>query len=260
MLDVQIMHLKDEYKNTAAVYALLFTRTLSSIRNNIRAFLTHYQAQNVIDLCCGTGEQLQILDKNDILLTGVDLSPAMLTRARKNSPESIHYLEADAGQTPLPDASYDGVIISFALHEKTALQHTAIFREACRLLRPDGHIIIADYSLPPSGMSPLLLGKMLVPAIERAAGINHYHNYRDWMETGALEGFLERENPGKTTLISPHFQGCIHLYAVSQVQESPLQASLKKIPKDTQRKSEETPSIFPQPKQDSYTGQKGTMP
>ncbi len=254
------MHLKDEYKNTAAVYDLLFSRALRSIRHNICTFLTHYRAQNVIDLCCGTGEQLRMLNKNEIRLTGVDLSSSMLVRARKNSPASIQYLEADASRLQLPDASYDGVIISFALHEKTALQHTAIFREACRLLRPDGHIIIADYSLPPAGISPLLLGRMLVPAIERAAGINHYHNYRDWMETGALEGFLARENPGKTTLIAPHFQGCIHLYAVSQVQENPLQASLKKIPKDTQQKSEETGSIFPQPKQDSYTSQKGTTP
>ncbi len=222
------MQSRDEYKNSAAVYDLLFSRVLRSIRHNICTFLTHYRAQKVIDLCCGTGEQLRMLNNNDILLTGVDLSPSMLVRARENSPASIHYLEADASHLQLPDASYDGVIISFALHEKTAPQHRAIFHEACRILRPGGHIIVADYALPPSGFSPLLLGRMLVPAIERAAGINHYHNYRDWMKNGALEGFLARENPGKTTLIAPYFRGCIHLCAVSQIKESPLQASLKK--------------------------------
>ncbi len=223
------MQSKDEYRHTAAIYDLLFSRALRDIRNNICTFITHCRARNVIDLCCGTGEQLQMLSKEDILLTGVDSSPAMLARARKRCHKSIHYLEADASQVQLSDASYDAAIISFALHEKTALQHTAIFREACRLLRPEGHIIIADYSHPPSGLIPLLLGSIVVPAIERAAGINHYHNYQDWMQNGALEGFFARENPGKTILIAPHFQGCIHLCAAFQVNESPLLASLKEI-------------------------------
>lgn len=223
------MQLKDEYRHTAAIYDLLFSRALRDIRHNICTFITHCRAENVIDLCCGTGEQLQMLSKEAILLTGIDSSPAMLAQARKNCHKSIGYLEADASQVPLSDASYDAAIISFALHEKTALQRTAIFREACRLLRPEGHIIIADYSHPPSGLIPLLLGRIVVPAIERAAGVNHYYNYQEWMQYGALEGFLARENPGKTSLIAPHFHGCIHLCAAFQFNENPLLTNLKKI-------------------------------
>lgn len=244
------MQSKDEYHNTAAIYDLLFSRSLRNIRNNICTLISHYRAENVIDLCCGTGEQLRMLSRNDILLTGVDISPSMLARAREKSPESIHYLEADASQLPLPDASHDAVIISLALHEKTTLRNKAIFREACRLLRPDGHIVIADYSRPPSALSPLLLGKLVIPAIERMAGINHYHNYREWMTNGAIEGFLARENPGRTVLISPHFHGCIHLCAASQMQESPLQASLKKIQLNNV-KVEQSSSIFPPHEPDS---------
>ncbi|MBU0945656.1 MAG: class I SAM-dependent methyltransferase [Proteobacteria bacterium] len=228
------MQSRDDYQNCAALYDLLFSRALRAIRTNICTFTRHCRAQNIIDLCCGTGEQLRMLSCDNVRLTGVDISPAMLARARRQGPESIHYLEADASRLPFPDASYDAIIISFALHEKTARQHTAIFQEACRLLRADGHIIIADYSQTPYGLSPLLLGKIIIPAIERLAGMNHYHNYRDWMKNGALKGFLERENPGKTILIAPHFFGCTRLCAASQVKENPLQASLNTIQNHSQ--------------------------
>ncbi len=221
------MQARDEYQKTAVIYDLLFSRALRSIRHNIRMFLNHYQAKNVLDLCCGTGEQLRILEKDNMLLTGVDLSQAMLARARQTSPASIYYLEADATNLPLQEAVYDGVIISFALHEKTTVHHGAIFREACRLLKPDGHIIIADYSTPPSGFISGVVGRMLIPAIERSAGLNHYHNYIKWMKYGGIKGFLEREHPGNLTLISPHFYGCINLLAVSKINDNHLATGIK---------------------------------
>lgn len=225
----KIMQGRDEYQYTASIYDFLLSRGLSSIRNNIRTFLKYCGAKNVIDLCCGTGEQLRMLSNDDMLLTGVDLSRAMLARARDTSPSSIHYLETDATNLPLPDDEYDGVIISFALHEKSTFHHEAIFREACRLVKHDGHIIIADYSTPRSGYASFMVGKIFIPIIERAAGLNHYHNYRDWMNQGALEGFLQRKNPGKITFISPHSKECTRIYAISKVKNDPLSASLKKI-------------------------------
>ncbi len=219
---------QDEYQRTAAIYDFLFSRALREIRLNIRAVLTHCHAQNVIDLCCGTGEQLRMLACDDMLLTGVDTSQAMLAKARKVSPDVIHFLEADAGNLPLPDSGHDGVIISFGLHEKTAPQHEAIFSEACRLLTPDGVIIVADYCTPPEGFTSLLMGRLLIPIIERMAGLNHYHNYRDWMAGDGIDGFMERENPGKLSLIAPHFSGCIKLCVASKVKDAPLLACLKR--------------------------------
>ena len=241
----QVTHMqkKDEYQHIAACYDLLFSRSLRAVRSNICTYLSHCRAGKIIDLCCGTGEQLRMLSKEGILLTGVDNSSAMLARARKKSPESIRYLEADACRLPLADGSYDGVIISFALHEKTVLQYSAIFHEACRLLKPGGHIIIADYGRPPAGLWPRLVGNIVIPLIERTAGIAHYHNYRDWMKNGALQGFLARENPGQALLIASHFQGCIHLYAASQIKKNPSQANVEKSQLHSQAKGAFTLSL-----------------
>ena len=222
------MQAKDEYQHTALIYDFLFSRSLRSLRHNIRTFLRDRRAKNIIDICCGTGEQLRILWQEDLLLTGVDLSPAMISNARDKSPSSIHYLETDATRIPLGDTEYDGVIISFALHEKPATHHQAIFKEACRLVKHDGHIVIADYSTPTSNCSSFLVGKILIPLIERAAGLKHYHCYRDWMNQGALEGFLHKNNIGTTALIAPHSRECIKIFAISKIKDDPVTMNLNK--------------------------------
>lgn len=215
------MQNKDEYQNTARIYDLLFSRALKRLHETIRTCLNYQKATNVIDLCCGTGNQLRSLADLDMLLTGVDMSQAMLNQARKKSPSSIHYLESDAGNTKLPSGKYDGVIISFALHEKDAKQHQGIFKEACRLVHPRGQILIADYCIPPEEILSQVLSTIGFQSIERLAGINHYHCYKDWMASGAVEGFLDRNNPGKLSLISEHYKGCVKLLSVSHISPQP---------------------------------------
>lgn len=214
------MQNRDDYQNSAAIYDFLFSRVLKNIHETIRTCLTYNKAKNVIDLCCGTGQQLRRLADHDMTLTGIDLSQAMLYQARKKSPESIHYLETDASNTQLPAGQYDAVIITFALHEKPAVQHQAIFKEACKLLTPEGVILIADYCNPPEELSSQIMSNIGFQAVERLAGINHYHCYKDWMANGAVEGFLDTHNPGKLSLVSEHYFGCVKLLTVSNIPQS----------------------------------------
>ncbi len=221
------MQYNDEYQNTACVYDLLFSRPLKRIHETIRTCLNHNKASNVIDLCCGTGKQLRVLAAQDMILTGVDMSQAMLNQARNKGPSSIHYLESDASNTMLPSGKYDGVIISFALHEKNVKQHEAIFKEACRLVHPKGHILIADYCIPPEEIVSQFLSTVGFQSIERLAGINHYHCYKDWMASDAVEGFLARNNPGKLSLISEYYKGCVKLLSVSNIPQQTIIAEDK---------------------------------
>jgi len=214
------MQNRDDYKNTATIYDFLFSRVLGNIHETIRTCLTYKKAKNVIDLCCGTGQQLRRLASQDMTLTGVDISQAMLYQARKKSPVSIHYLETDAGNTTLPTGKFDGVIITFALHEKPIEEHLSIFKEACRLVTPEGIILIADYCVPPEEFSSQLMSNVCFQSVERLAGINHYHCYKDWMANGAVEEFLNTHNPGKLSLISAHYFGCVKLLTVSQVPQT----------------------------------------
>ena len=216
------MQNRDDYQKSAAVYDFLFSRVLQTIHENIRICLSHAKAKNIVDLCCGTGLQLRYLAGQDQVLTGVDISQAMLYQARKKSPDSIHYLETDAADTGLPGGKYDTVIITFALHEKPAAQHLAIFKEACRLLTEDGIILIADYCVPGEELSSILMSNIIFQSVERLAGINHYHCYKDWMAGGAVEGFLDTHNPGKVHLLSTHYFACVKLLMISNIPQKTL--------------------------------------
>ena len=206
----------DEYQRTAALYDFLFSRTLRGIRAAIRANIRRHKSRTIIDICCGTGEQLRLLHNNTLLLTGVDLSAAMLTRARKTSPRAIHYLEADAANLPLPDHSFDAVTLTLALHEKTAPQREAIFAEAWRILNKDGILLVADYCTPLSKPAARLTGQLLIPTIERLAGRDHYHNYQAWMKEGAIDGFFQQMLPGNIRSGRPHCNGSIKLCVASK--------------------------------------------
>ena len=66
----------------------------------------------------------------------------------------------------------------------------------------------------------MLMSNGIFQSVERLAGINHYHCYKDWMANGAVEGFLDSHNPGKLSLLSTHYFGCVKLLMVSKVPET----------------------------------------
>ncbi|MEN8188788.1 MAG: class I SAM-dependent methyltransferase [Thermodesulfobacteriota bacterium] len=195
----------DEYGGVASGYDLILSRPMRPIRRTIEDLVRDCDG-NILDLCCGTGEQLRRLSDSGCRLTGVDLSPGMLKEARRKSPSSITYVEANAATVDLPVNSYDRVIICFALHEKKSETATAIYNRAQQLLNAEGKVIIADYCIPRPSLVSRLMGTGLIPFIERMAGRSHYSHYRVWCEHGWLEGFLGKEqNP---YIVSRHLAGC----------------------------------------------------
>lgn len=215
---------EDEYKRIAPYYDRLLSGFLTPLRKNICTFLHYHNHLKIIDICCGTGEQLAMLDKNGMELIGVDVSAAMLSKSC--SSENVQFLQLDATEIQFSPQSFDAVLLTFALHEKNELDREIIFNKCWTLVRPGGHLIIGDYSKTDSLIRGLFFSKIIVPIIERIAGINHYHCYQNWMKKGALEGFLQRFHQ-RTDIISTHFAGSIMLCAI--VKESNLNSSLHSI-------------------------------
>jgi arsenite methyltransferase len=103
----------------------------------------------VLDLGCGAGADVCIaalLVGRHGRVIGVDITPAMVEKARSNSKlvglHNVAIHEADIADLPLPDACADVVIsngvINLSPHKPGVLQ------EAFRVLRPGGHLYIAD--------------------------------------------------------------------------------------------------------------------
>ncbi len=104
----------------------------------------------------GTGLDLEALPRQANCI-GLDLTPAMLTRAkRRNHGPGARQLELVRGNAmalPCRDASVDVVVLHLILAVVPEPLH--VLREAQRVVRPGGHIIVLDKFLRPGQRAPL---------------------------------------------------------------------------------------------------------
>ncbi|MBH8567034.1 class I SAM-dependent methyltransferase [Nostoc sp. CENA67] len=109
--------------------------------------LTIYSDNQVLDLCCGSGQSTQFLVKYSQNVTGLDASPLSLRRAQQNVPEA-NYVEAFAENMPFADNLFDVVHTSAALHEMQPEQLRKIISEVYRVLKPGGVFTLVDFHAP----------------------------------------------------------------------------------------------------------------
>jgi len=109
--------------------------------------LTIHPETKVLDLCCGSGQATQILVQFSQNVTGLDASPLSLKRAQQNVTQA-QYVEAFAENMPFPDACFDLVHTSTALHEMEPSQLQQILKEVYRVLKPEGIFTLVDFHAP----------------------------------------------------------------------------------------------------------------
>jgi ubiquinone/menaquinone biosynthesis C-methylase UbiE len=105
----------------------------------------------VLDVACGTGANFPYLPA-DVDLVGVDLSPAMLERARKRAEKlglDADLREADAVALPFDDDSFDSVISS--LSTCTFPDPVGALCEMSRVCAPDGKILLFEHGRSSAG-------------------------------------------------------------------------------------------------------------
>jgi demethylmenaquinone methyltransferase/2-methoxy-6-polyprenyl-1,4-benzoquinol methylase len=182
-----------EYKFMAAGYDVVLAPFLSGLRKKVLEMTREINPESVVDLCCGTGNQLKLLKKMGFSnVTCVDLSEDMLSIARKGkySPECI---QGDASDTGLASGSIDLVMISLALHEKKHESASAILSEAYRILKSGSSIIVSDFNISPDVRRYV---RSTVTFIEFLAGGEHFQNYKAYVGNGGLRPLME-ESPFK---------------------------------------------------------------
>lgn len=100
----------------------------------------------VLDVGCGTGTILKTFqDFQKINGHGIDVEPNMLEVARRKCPD-MDILECSCESTPYEDEYFDTLTACMAYHhfpDKEAFE-----KEALRILKPGGHLYIADPNLP----------------------------------------------------------------------------------------------------------------
>lgn len=116
-------------------------------RNLALQGITGDRQAKILDLCCGAGQTTQFLTQYSDHVTGLDISPLAIARARRNVPQAEYVIGA-AEKMPLPDNAFDIVHSSAALHEMTPTQLQQIFQEVYRVLKPGGIFTFIDLHQP----------------------------------------------------------------------------------------------------------------
>jgi demethylmenaquinone methyltransferase / 2-methoxy-6-polyprenyl-1,4-benzoquinol methylase len=141
-------------------------------RRAARTFLHILQrpGARALDLCCGTGDMALSLARvarvSAPSIFGADFSHAMLVRAlQKSRGTSLRWIEADALQLPVPDASFDLVTSAFGF--RNLAHYDAGLREIFRVLRPRGEVGILDFGEPKGLIGRLyrVYFKRVLPAV-----------------------------------------------------------------------------------------------
>jgi ubiquinone/menaquinone biosynthesis C-methylase UbiE len=125
----------------------------------------------LLEVGCGPGRLSILLARRyGFDVTGLDLDPAMIERARANAERAGNgeggrpsFLIADVSSLALPDASFDVIVSTLSMHHWT--DPTAGLDEIGRVLRPNGRALVWDFRA-----GPVPLHRRLSDPVERARG------------------------------------------------------------------------------------------
>lgn len=136
---------RQTYDRLAAIYDQRWARYIRATTRATVACLHRCSGERLLDLGCGTGALLRELVREGIpgRLAGVDLSLAMLARARANLPGVVSLTVGDAGELPWPEGALDVVVSISSLHYWPHPERA--LAEARRILRPGGRVVITDW-------------------------------------------------------------------------------------------------------------------
>ena len=176
----------EDYQYSAKFYDRLLYPFIRSIRIRVIKVVKKYQYKTILDVCCGTGDQLKLLKEHGFDAEGVDISDAMLDIAQRGKVK-VNCKHQDAAKMHYEDAKFELVMTAFALHEKDHDTARKIVEEMVRVTAKGGDILIVDYELSEKTSA---LSKMLIYFIEWLAGGEHYRNFRSYIKRGGLPELL----------------------------------------------------------------------
>ncbi|MDA1194285.1 MAG: bifunctional demethylmenaquinone methyltransferase/2-methoxy-6-polyprenyl-1,4-benzoquinol methylase UbiE [Planctomycetota bacterium] len=118
-------------------------------RRKAAADLKFTGEERLLDLCCGTGDlAMAMKDAGAGTVVATDFSPEMVRHARQKAGDRIDFQVADTTDLPFADASFDVATVGFGVRNLEDLD--AGFREAQRVLKPGGRLMILEFSRPPN--------------------------------------------------------------------------------------------------------------
>lgn len=123
-----------------------------------------------LDVAAGPGNVAhQLIAHGARHVTALDLSYNMLAEGARRGLPDVTWVNGDAQQLPLPDASVDGVTISFGL--RNVPDPEGALAEFARVTRPGGSLVVCEFAAPTNPTFRTIYLRYLVGALPRLARV-----------------------------------------------------------------------------------------
>jgi phosphatidylethanolamine/phosphatidyl-N-methylethanolamine N-methyltransferase len=102
----------------------------------------------LLEIGVGNGSHLPLYTSHDI--TGIDISEAMLSNAKRFENNTIRLLVMDGENLSFPEATFDYVVISHVI--AVVQNEDKLLEQVCRVLKPGGKLFILNHFTPDNGL------------------------------------------------------------------------------------------------------------
>jgi ubiquinone/menaquinone biosynthesis C-methylase UbiE len=184
-------------------YSTIIDPLLKEIRTCVVELSGVKAVDRLLDVGCGSGDQVFHYIQKGAIATGVDRNPNMIELAQsisqKRGLNQAGFRVAGATELPFPDCYFDIVSISLALHEMERDERKKAVSEMKRVVKKTGTLMFIDFQVP---LANNFIG-YVIRTVEFIAGRENYRNFRDFFTRDGLPSILKENQliPQKEALL-----------------------------------------------------------
>jgi demethylmenaquinone methyltransferase/2-methoxy-6-polyprenyl-1,4-benzoquinol methylase len=181
------------YRRIATFYDLLDLPFETGRYRPLRIELFAGLSGTILDAGVGTGRNLPYYPEGSKVV-GIDLSPAMLARAKRRRDRlglEVELEEMDVLHTSFPDHSFDTVVATFLFCVLAPEHQAPALRELARICKPGGQIRILEYAYSENPLR-LFIMRLWAPWVRWAYGATFDRATEGYLAEAGLEAVETR--------------------------------------------------------------------
>ena len=191
--------LKNEVWEKEKYWALAEKGSLDTEHPGMKLLLKIAQEKsNILDLGCGEGTRLGLIERNGKSLTGIDTSSSALKKAKAKLPE-VKFIPGNIEKLPFDNESFDLVYSAFVFEHLDEPEQ--VLKEAVRVFKKGGNLLIVapNYGAP-NRASPPYNGNRIKKLIKGFIHDFSMSNKLDWQKVTPIANADTYEMDWDTTI------------------------------------------------------------